>query len=88
MTEQEAYWAFGAGVMVSLEIDEVKHVFADYKCICEFGYRKKRSGGTEAFATCLDRFANSVTTAPCSAIRFARKEDEDRCMRELNKLML
>lgn len=83
MTIAEAKWAFDNGVMVSLEIDPIKQTRAFYKYICELGYRRQNDGKVYLFATCFDRFANSVTRTTVSDVMFARKEDMERCHREL-----
>ena len=84
MTAKEGLWAFQNKVMVSLEIDPIKKLTTWYECITEIGYAYDKEGEIYVFATCKDRIANSVTTTKISEIKFAKKEDEERCHRELD----
>lgn len=82
MTGKEARWAFDNGVMVKLEIDPIQKKDTWYECILELVFVKK-NGMTAVYAVCKDRIANSVTRAPISEIEFAKREDEERCHREI-----
>lgn len=84
MTAKEANWAFENEVMVSLEIDPIQKKRAWYQCIEEIGKRKDRNKKIYFVATCRARIGNSVHVTPVEYVEFAKKEDEERCHRELD----
>ena len=83
MTAKEGLWAFDNKVMVSLEIDPIKNLTTWYERIIKIGYALDRNDEKYVEVVCKDRIANSVTVTPVSEVRFAKKEDEERCHREL-----
>lgn len=83
MTVNEANWAFENEVRVKLEIDPIQKRDALYEYIVEIGKAKDRQKKVYVFAVCKDMIANSVTTTKVSEVKFAKKEDEERCHREL-----
>ena len=85
MTGEEIRWAWDEGVPVKIkEVVSGKEFW--YSRILEIIYWKDRHGFRRVSVLCVSGTDMSSLRALSSDVSFAKKEDEERCHRELNIL--
>ena len=83
MSGEEIRWAFLSDIKVRV-VDRGRGTDIWYEKITEIIYGKDRYGKVYVSALLQSRLGNSSTRVRVSDIEFAKKEDEERCQRELN----